>query len=173
MKSTNFRFTARCQSIVHYGIVTLSLIALLTNCWRAASEGQVPASPNNQRTSLPSIRIMPPDGSAFLVEQRFDIRVEAPPGVRGPLHVSLDGRDISEWNNRSKLTGAPILPPSPTITNAPAFLSRDWSFPRVGNYTFRATAEGATAREVSFEIHAWQGGGAKVRNVILLIGDGM
>ncbi len=116
---------------------------------------------------------MPPDGSAFLVEQRFDIRVEAPPGVRGPLHVSLDGRDISEWNNRSKLTGAPILPPSPTITNAPAFLSRDWSFPRVGNHTFRATAEGATAREVSFEIHAWQGGGAKVRNVILLIGDGM
>jgi alkaline phosphatase len=116
---------------------------------------------------------MPPDGSAFLVEQRFDIRVEAPPGVSGPLHVSLDRRDISEWNNRSRLTGAPILPTSPTITNAPAFLSRDWSFPRSGNHTLRATAEGAAAREVSFEILAWQGSGSKVRNVILLIGDGM
>nr|MBA3727495.1 alkaline phosphatase [Armatimonadota bacterium] len=34
-------------------------------------------------------------------------------------------------------------------------------------------AEGAAAREVSFEIIAWQGSVAKVRNVILLIGDGM
>jgi alkaline phosphatase len=120
------------------------------------------------------MRIMPPDGSAFLIEQRFDIRAEAPPGVSGPLQVSLDGRDISEWNNRSHLTGDPIVPrPSPTITNAPAFLSRDWSFPRPGNHTLRATAEGAAAREVSFQILAWQGSGAKVRNVILLIGDGM
>ena len=117
---------------------------------------------------------MPPDGSAFLVEQRFDIRAEAPPGVAGPLHVSLDGRDISEWNNRSHLTGGPIVPrPSPTMTGARAFLSRDWSFPRAGHHTLGATVEGAASREVSFEIDAWQGSGSKVRNVILLIGDGM
>jgi alkaline phosphatase len=117
---------------------------------------------------------MPPDGSTFLIDQRFDIRAEAPPGVSGSLHVSLDGRDIGEWNNRSHLTGGPIVPrPSPTMTNAPTFLSRDWSFPRAGRHTLRATADGAASHEVSFEILAWQGSRAKVRNVILLIGDGM
>ena len=158
------------KSTVRSSIVTLSLVALLTNPWGTVSRGQG----SEPKPSIPSVRIMPPDGSAFLVEQRFDIRAEAPPGVSGSLHVSLDGRDISEWNNRSHLTGAPILPrPFPTITNASAFLSRDWSFPRAGNHTLRATAEGAAPREVSFEILAWQGSGSKVRNVILLIGDGM
>lgn len=117
---------------------------------------------------------MPPDGAAFLIGQRFDIRVEAPPGIRGPLHVSLDGRDISDWNNRSHLTGRAILqPPSPALTGASFFLSRDWSFPGAGRHTLRATAEGAAPAEISFEITAWQGSGSPVRNVILLIGDGM
>jgi alkaline phosphatase len=174
MRSKKVHFTARCRPVMRSGIVTLSLIALLTNCWGTASQGQVSEPANNQRASLPSIRIMPADESAFLVEQRFDIRVEAPAGISGPLHVSLDGRDISDWNNRSHLTGRPIISqPSPTITKAPAFLSRDWSFLRAGNHVLRATAEGAAAREVSFEIVTWQGSGAKVRNVILLIGDGM
>ncbi len=157
------------------GIVALSLVALLTNYWGTASKGQVSETRRNQHgPDLPAVRIMPPDGSAFLVEQRFDMRVEAPPGVSGPLQVSLDGRDISAWNNRSHLTGGPIVPqPSPTLTGGSVFLSRDWSFPRAGHHTLRATAEGSASREVSFEIHAWQGSGAKVRNVILLIGDGM
>ncbi len=175
MRTTNIRSSTRSKSIVRSGIVTLSIVALVTNCSRVASKEQVPEGTRNQgAASLPAIRIMPPDGSAFLVEQRFDIRVEAPAGVRGPLHVSLDGRDISDWNNRSHLTGGPIVVrSSPTITNASAFLSRDWSFPRAGHHTLSATAEGAAPREVSFEIHAWQGIGPKVRNVILLIGDGM
>ena len=171
MRSTN-RFIARCRSFGRSGVVTVSLIGLLTGCWGAAAQGPVSAA-NNQRGSLASMRIMPADGAAFLVDQRFDIRVEAPTGISGRLHVSLDGRDIGDWNNRSHLTGGPITPPSPTITKAPAFLSRDWSFPRAGKHVLSATAAGAAAREVSFEIIAWQGSGAKVRNVILLIGDGM
>ncbi|MBA3804804.1 MAG: alkaline phosphatase [Acidobacteria bacterium] len=138
--------------------------------------GQVaqPAANNRAVAIPPSVRIMPPDGSAFLVGQRFDIRAEAPPNSGGPLRISLDGRDISEWNNRSHLTGQPINhPPSPALSGAPAFLSRDWSFPRAGRHTLRATIEGAAPREVSFEIIAWQGSGTKVRNVILLIGDGL
>lgn len=155
-------------------MVAFSLIALMTNSWESGSQAQVPEPANNKRSALASVRIMPADGSAFLVDQRFDLRVEAPPGVSGPLLVSLDGRDISEWINRSHLTGGPLVPaPSQTITNAPAFLSRDWSFPRAGRHTLRATARGAAASEISFEIQTWQGSGAKVRNVILLIGDGM
>ena len=174
MRSKNVRFTVRFKSI-RFSIVVLSLVALLTNGWGTTSRAQITEAPGDQRpASLPAIRIMPPDGSAFIVEQRFDIRVEAPPGVTSHLRVTLDGRDITEWNNRSRITGGPIVsPPSPTITGAPAFLSRDWSFPQPGRHSLRATAEGAAAREVSFEIHTWQGNGPKVRNVILLIGDGM
>ena len=116
---------------------------------------------------------MPPNGSAFLIDQRFDIRVEAPAGVTSPLQVSIDGRDITEWNNRSYLTKAAASRTSPTITGASAFISRDWSFPRAGRHTLRASAEGATPSEVSFEIVPWQGSGPKVRNIILLVGDGM
>ena len=175
MKTTNIRLSMPGKSTVRWSIVTLSLVALLTNYWGIVSKGQVSEIKRNETApSLPAVRIMPPDGSAFLTDQRFDIRAEAPPGVSGQLQVSLDGRDISEWNNRSHLTGGPIVPrPSPTLSKAPAFLSRDWSFPRAGNHTLRATAEGAASREVSFEILAWQGSGSRVRNVILLIGDGM
>lgn len=173
MRSNKVRFTAQ-SNLISASIATLSLIALLANGWVTVSRAQISEAPGDQRPAIAAIRIMPPDGSAFLVDQRFDIRVEAPAGIRSPLRVSLDGRDISEGNNRSHLTRQPIVfPPSPTITGASAFLSRDWSFSKPGRHTIRATAEGATPHEVSFEIHAWQGNGPKVRNLILLIGDGM
>ena len=120
-----------------------------------------------------AVRIMPPGGSAFLVNQRFDIRVEAPP-ASGALQVSLDGRDIAEWNNRNRLTGAHLDDQIASDSRlGPVFLSRDWSFPEPGRHSLRATVQGAVASEVSFEIMAWQGDGNGVRNVILLIGDGM
>ena len=173
--TTTTHFSMLRKSTLRSSIVTLALVALLTNYCGVVSKGQVSEIKRNDTApSLPAVRIMPPDDSAFLTGQRFDIRAEAPPGVSGPLHVTLDGRDISEWNNRSHMTGGPIVHrPSPTLTHASAFLSRDWSFPRAGNHTLRATADGAASREVSFEILAWQGNGSKVRNVILLIGDGM
>ena len=156
-------------------LVVLQLVGVLTNSWALGQRSPV-AGATNQRPApaIAPIRIMPANNSAFLVDQRFDIRVEAPAGVRSPLRVSLDGRDITEWNNRSHLTSAAIPSrPSPTLTGASAFLSRDWSFAQPGRHTLRATAEGAATSEVSFEIVSWQGAGSKVRNVILLIGDGM
>lgn len=121
-----------------------------------------------------SARIMPADASAFLVEQRFDIRVEPPQGVTGKILVRLDGKDISEWNGRDRLTGKDIdHPPAPPLSGGPVFISRQWSFPTSGHHTLRAEANGVEPREVSFEIVDWQTSGPGVRNVILLIGDGM
>ncbi|MFN2453367.1 MAG: alkaline phosphatase [Pyrinomonadaceae bacterium] len=152
-------------------------MALLTNSFPAAKvQGQTtqPAMPKSSAESAALPRIMPPDGAMFLADQRFDIRAEAPPDATGTLRVALDGRDISEWNNRSHLTGKAIdhTPASP-LNGGASFLSREWSFPKAGRHTLRATAEGTTAHEVSFEIVEWSGNGAGVRNVILLIGDGM
>jgi alkaline phosphatase len=173
MATTYIRFSTLSKSAAHSGIASLSLLALLANLC-VTSWGQPVRPAMNKRAAAPqlSIRIMPPDGSAFLVEQRFDIRAEAPPGVSGPLRLSLDDRDITEWHNRSHLTGQIVSYPTASA-GVPVFLSRDWSFPNAGRHTLRATVEGAAPREVSFEIVPWQGAGSKVRNVILLIGDGM
>ncbi|CAN5676272.1 alkaline phosphatase [soil metagenome] len=174
--TTTIRLSARCKSLLRSSIVGLSLMALLTNSLGVTSLGQaaLPATNQADASTQVSVRIMPADGSTFLVGQRFDIRVEGPPNLSGPLHVSLDGRDISEWNHRSHLTGNKLDHPSPpTLNGAPAFLSRDWSFPSPGRHALTATVNGKAAREVSFEIIAWQGTGPKARNVILLIGDGM
>ncbi|MGI9165876.1 MAG: alkaline phosphatase [Pyrinomonadaceae bacterium] len=176
MSTTNIRLSPQFKSTVRSCIVRISLMALLTNSLGVITRGHAARPPTNQNTpvSQPTVRIMPPDGSAFLVEQRFDIRVEAPPGLSGPLHVSLDGRDISEWNNRGHLTGKQLDHfPSQALNDSAAFLSRDWAFSRAGRHTLRATINGTAGREVSFEIVAWQGTGPKARNVILLIGDGM
>lgn len=175
MRSTKSLFNAWFKSTVRWSIVILQLIAVVTNCWGLGQRADASGAPNRRPAlAIAPIRIMPANNATFLVEQRFDIRVEAPAGIRGSLRVSLDGRDITEWNNRSQLTGAAIpSSPSPTLTGAPAFLSRDWSFPKAGRHTLRATAEGAATSQVSFEILPWQGTGPKVRNVILLVGDGM
>lgn len=125
--------------------------------------------------SLPSseVRVIPPDGAMFLVGQRFDIRVEASAGVNDALRISLDGTDISGWNGRSKLTGKAVdHAPQPPLIERALFLSRDWSFVAPGKHTLRAVADGGGSSEVSFEIVPWRGNGG-VRNVILLIGDGM
>jgi len=96
----------RQRSTARSSVVALTLMALLANSWGTASPGQRAQTATTQRDAArSSIRIMPPDASSFLVDQRFDIRVEAPTGAGNSLRIALDGRDISEWNNRSHLTG--------------------------------------------------------------------
>lgn len=120
------------------------------------------------------VRVMPPDGATFLVDQRFDLRAEAPAGNANRLRVTLDGRDISNWNGRNRLTGGAIdRAPAPTIGGGAAFISRDWSFVKPGIHKLRAECAGAEAAEISFEVVAWQGARPGVKNVILLIGDGL
>lgn len=117
------------------------------------------------------MRIIPADASSFLVDQRFDIRVEGWASTK--LHVTLDGRDIGEWNNRNHLTGKQIKQPGSPLQGGAVFISRQWSFPRPGRHQIKAVGDKGEAREVTFEIVNWEGKGSKVRNVILLIGDGM
>lgn len=165
----------RQRTSARSAVVTLTLTALLANSWGIASPGQSAQGATTQRAAAQSsIRIMPPDASSFLVDQRFDIRVEAPTGAGNSLRIALDGRDIGEWNNRSRLTGKAMdHPPAQPLDGGTAFLSREWSFPNAGRHTLRTTADNAMPREASFEIVDWRGNGAGVRNVILLIGDGM
>ncbi len=167
-------------STTQRGMLARSIAAILINAISlvtfSLSAPRLANSKNLQTASEKGkpTRIMPADGSSFLVEQRFDIRVEGPASANGPLRVTLDGRDIGEWNNRNHITGNIIdhQPGSP-LPGGPVFLSRQWSFPHPGTHRLRAEVENAEASEVAFEIVDWQGKGSRVRNVILLIGDGM
>jgi alkaline phosphatase len=146
--------------------------------------------------SQTSIRIMPPERATFAVGQLFDIRVEAsgpnPAGAppRG-LRVTLDGREITGMNildpgvdgergaGGTGATGEDLAwnkrayaAPQHT-TN---FLVRDWSFPGPGRHTLRAWTEDGAEASVTLTAVAWEdpaSGIPRVRNVILLMGDGM
>jgi alkaline phosphatase len=157
-------------------LLTATLIGavLLTTCFAAFPGSEELKTSPGQGAVANLMRIMPADGSSFLVGQRFDIRIEGPTGAKGPLRVTLDGRDIGEWNNRNHLTANTIdHQPAPPSPGGAVFIARQWSFPRPGRHQIRAEAGNTEAREVSFEIVSWEGKGSRVRNVILLIGDGM
>ncbi len=142
-----------------------------------------------------SIRIVPVSGATIAAGARFDIRVEAA-GVAGGeaprgLTVTLDGVDVTASNilapgadgQRGRGgTGTPdgYEPARDRAASAPAhttnFLQRDVTLSGAGRHTLTATtADGATAT-VTWEVFAWQQSTATtppVKNVILLLGDGM
>lgn len=142
------------------------------------------------------LRIMPPERATFAVGQRFDIRVEATgpnPAGEAPrgLRVSLDGEEITGLNILDPGVGgergaggtgatAEEIPWNKRAYAAPAhttnFLVRDRSFDRPGSYVLRAWTEDGAEAEVTLTAVAWDDPGSgipRVRNIILLVGDGM
>ncbi len=136
------------------------------------------------------IRIMPPDRATFVVGQLFDIRVEAtslkgdtPPAA---LRVTVMGRDISHRNAlandgvggtgtipRHTPTGGRARRAASAPKNTTNFLVRDFSFDRPGPYVVGATTEGVSQR-VAIDVVEWRDARRRgVRNVVLLVGDGM
>lgn len=163
---------------------------------RATALAFVAASGPGLASAQTSIRIAPGDRTVVAVGQRFDLRVEAtgadeagaPPSG---LTVTIDDRDVTALNildpgvdgeRGAGGTGATdgALLPRHRAAAAPGhttnFLVRDRSFDAPGTYTIRAhTDDGATA-EATVVVEPWQDSGAgapRVRNVILLLGDGM
>ncbi len=142
-----------------------------------------------------AIRVVPVNGATIAAGARFDIRVEATGASGGAaprgLIVTLDGVDVTANNilapgadgERGRGgTGTPdgYLPARDRAATAPAhttnFLQRDVTLNAAGRHTLTATTgDGATAT-ATWEVFAWQPARATtpaVKNVILLLGDGM
>ena len=140
------------------------------------------------------IRIMPPDGGVLAAGQKFDIRVEASSdSVQPPrgLRVRINGVDMTTRNvldpggpegergfggsgtDRTDLP--PHLRAKRAAPNSTNFLLRGYSVAAAGPVVIEArTADGATATS-RLTVELWTGAarGARAKNVILLLGDGM
>lgn len=158
-----------------------------------AAAALLAAAPLDAQTTL---RIVPTDGAVLAEDQRFDLRVEATaPDPDGPpprgLRVAVDGREVTERNILDPGAGGepgaggtgstdPDIPPHRRAGRAPDhttnYLARDLSFEQPGTHTIRAwTADGAES-SVTLTVEPWnepREDVAGVRNVILLVGDGM
>lgn len=172
--------------------VVRGLPALLL-CLALAGPGALPVPAQQPETS---IRIMPPERASFAVDQRFDIRVEASatdPSAGPPrgLRVWIDDREITEMNILDPGVGGEPgaggtgstcedIPTHHRASPAPAhttnFLVREQVFDEPGHYTIRARTDDGARASVQVTAHGWQepdSGATPVRNVILLLGDGM
>ena len=121
--------------------------------------------------SAPSIRIVPPDRSVFVVGQKFDLRVEA-------TGVSGENASLLVWLNGVQLDKLPGV--KPVTTTGPGWIAvtvRDMEYSKPARVNVLAqlrSDSGLVASALSsFEVVDLQSPGQPVRNVILMIGDGM
>jgi len=160
-----------------------------------AGAGLIPLPALGQEMET-SIRIMPPERASFAVDQLFDIRVEAtvsdPSGdpPRG-LRVWVDDLEITQLNildpgvngeHGAGGTGSTRddVPAHHRAGRAPShttnFLVREQRFEEPGTYVIRARTEDGAQASVTVTAAAWHDPDPEVppvRNVILLLGDGM
>lgn len=121
--------------------------------------------------AAPGVRIMPPNRATWLIDQRFDLRVEAS-GFSNTLtqasfQITINGQDVNR-----------LFPGRATFDAASRSVTlRQISFATpMRNAEIKATItagqESATT-SVRFDVVDFRGKNRPVRNVIIMIGDGM
>jgi alkaline phosphatase len=119
----------------------------------------------------PTIRLIPPSGARFLEGQRFDLRVEGK-GV-GPFAatLSLDGQPLTFTSGGQNTVATDGV----TTAGYGGFNRRGFSLTAHGHHTLTATFTDATGSAgASSEIEILDvGGRSEIRNVIIMLGDGM
>jgi len=128
---------------------------------------------SSMATAAPAaVSITPPNGARFIAGQRFDLRVEGQ--GTGPYSASLaiDGRPVEFSSGAQDTTTTDGI----SALGFGGFNLRGYSSASVGKHTLTATFSDATGSvEVSsqFEVLPAAGTRKPIRNVIILLGDGM
>ncbi|MCM2332730.1 MAG: alkaline phosphatase [Anaeromyxobacteraceae bacterium] len=127
--------------------------------------------------ALPSrVTLVPPDGARLLEGQRFDVRVE---GLgEGPFRatLTLDGRPLPFTSGRQDSVETDGLSPPEGDRRWGGFNARGQVIAAPGPHRLEATfgdASGTVTVSSTVQVVGWRGAGAGVRNVILVLGDGM
>lgn len=116
----------------------------------------------------PTLRLMPPTRTGFLVDQRFDVRVEFTPSSGAALSgvsLSIDG-------------GANLIANVNALDANRGFMIRQFAFQTTGVHTITASATDSAdnivaSRTVTLNVTNPFGNRRRVRNIIFLLGDGM
>lgn len=121
--------------------------------------------------AAPGVRIMPPNRATWLIDQRFDLRVEAS-GFSNALtqasfQITINGQDVNRlFPGRATFDAA-----SRSVTLRQISFSTPMRNAEI-NATVTAAQESATT-SVRFDVVDFRGKNRPVRNVIIMIGDGM
>lgn len=122
-------------------------------------------------SALPAIQITPPSGARFLEGQKFDLRVEGK--GTGPFSATLtvDGAPVSFTSGVQNSLATDGI----TSAGYGGFNVRGFSLSGAGHHTIAATftdATGTATASADVEVVAL-GGDGPIRNVIIMLGDGM
>ncbi|HEX9050043.1 MAG TPA: alkaline phosphatase [Anaeromyxobacter sp.] len=126
--------------------------------------------------AAPTVTVAPADGARFLVAQRFDLRVEGK--GTGPYSATLqiDGVPVPFTSGVQNSTSTDGI----SLAGYGGFNVRGFSSASPGRHVVKATftdATGTASSVTSFEVvdpFARRGGtGRPIKNVILMVGDGM
>src|SRR5947209_4214408 len=129
-----------------------AIAALIGVLWAASAQAQT---------------IYPLNRAEILAGSKFDLKVEFPGAPRADaVRVTINGADASAAIGRP----ASFIEHEDNADRS-AYWIRDAVLTKPGRYAVEATAGDRTAR-VSWEVFG-PAGGAKAKNVILFIGDGM
>jgi len=142
------------------------------NCIGGVAAGLILALGGRAHAAPTSVAIVPPNGARFLSGQRFDLRVEGK--GTGPFSATL----AIDGHAESFSSGAQNTLTTDDITSAGfgGFNLRGYSSLRPGVHTITASfsdSTGTTDVSSRFEILHARGARAPLRNVIIMLGDGM
>jgi alkaline phosphatase len=119
------------------------------------------------------VAITPPNNARFLAGQRFDLRVEGAGAGPFSASMSIDGAPVAFSSGAQNTTTTDGI----TSAGFGGFNLRGYSSTRPGFHMIRATftdASGVTVEVSSrFEIVSVRGGREPVKNIIIMLGDGM
>lgn len=145
----------------------------LSRQWLVLSASAACIGLSSTALAAPSqVNIVPPNNARFFSGQRFDIRVESK--GTGPFSATLkiDGRDVAFTSGEQNSTTTD----GSTSPGYGGFNLRGYSEWRPGRHTVSATltdATGTVETSSSFEIEGLERFSAPIKNLIIMMGDGM
>ena len=180
MEGLNMRFSffrIACLSLLKGGAL-LFLAGGISWAAPVVTRLTPPSAGFSQGQSGPSPALSGPLTARFLPGQRFDLQATVVPdtatGRITEAHFELDGQPIRA-STSLKSCEKGCLKSVPT--NATVVTLRAMQVEKPGRHGFAITAQQDDGQSVTaqgqLEVVAWQTGHAKVKNVIILLGDGM
>jgi alkaline phosphatase len=144
---------------------------------RIAMSALVVLAATAARAAPISVTVTPPDGSRFLVHQRFDLRVEGKGTPNYSATLKVDGKPVSFGSG----TQGSATTDGISKSGWGGFNLRGFSFARAGEHLLEATFTDSTgtvsvsSRVTVVDPFKGRGGDDKrlTKNIVILLGDGM